>query len=153
MTREEFEKLEADFYDTRHVEELSHDSIEDAVEELIDVNCERDCDVSKVIRDCGPLAVTAYRRGEVEAKWIVREVGILGDLLAEHWAEEYGGNPDGDDPEAAPEAATAILAAVRAFVAAQKVYPCHAVGEYTYSVEEIETMMREYRADWFEAAR
>ena len=153
MTREEFEKLPADYYDARDVEELSHDSIEAAVEDVVDSWCERDCDVSKAIRDCAPIVVSAFRRGEVVAKWVEREADVLMEILAEHWAEEYGGNPDGDEPEAAPEAVTAILVAVRAFVAAQKVYPCYAVGEYTYSVEEIETMMREYRADWFEAAR
>ena len=151
LTRAEFEALAAAYYDCRDSENLSHDHIEEAVEEMIEF-FEPGCDASKVIRDHGPLTMTAYRRGEVADKWITSEADVLVEILAEHWTEEYGGNPDGDDPEAVPEFTTAILAAVRAFVAAQKVYPCHLVGEYTYSVEEVEAMMRGFRPDWFDVA-
>ena len=150
MTREEFENLPADYYDARDVEELSHDSIAEAVEDVVDSWCERDCDVSEVIRECAPIAVTAFRRGEVTDTWIARESDILMEILAEHWVEEYGGNPDGDEPESAP--GDTMLATIRAFVAKQKVFPCVRAGEYTYSAEEVEAMMRKHNPHWFEAA-
>lgn len=156
MTRPEFEALAADYYDARDSEDLTHESIAEAVEEYLDCFIDRDREPIDAIREHAPIEVTAFRRRSVDGGWIEGTARTCLEHAAEAWGEEYG-DPDGGDEfdEADYDRALPAMAAVlRDFLDKDgpTVWACSPVGKYSYSAEEVEAMMRAHRPDWFDAA-
>ena len=155
MTRTEFEALTCAYYDAQDSETLSHETIADAIEAHLDLLMEPGCDVSKVIRDHSPVVVRALRRMDVDQGWLVGVARNALEQTAEAFGETFGDPDAGDnglDQEAEDAALPAMIEAVRAFVKHGDVWACEEVGSYTYTVEEVEALMREHRPDWFDEA-
>ena len=144
----------ADFYDCRDSEEYTHESPEEALEELIDIYLSPKCDVEAEIRKLGPIKVSGYTRVTLAETWAVGMSESLAEQVAENFSEEHG-DPNGDDDglskEVLAKAAQDFEPVVRELIAHATVWFCDDCGERTYSVEEILAMMREHRPGWFES--
>lgn len=156
MTREEFEAIPADYYDTDDSEELEHDAIEDAVADRLDCWATPDCDMLALIREHSPVKVKAFRRTVVSDQWIAATAHAALEAIADRFAEEEFSDPDGGDNGLGAAAINAslptMIAAVREFIARGIVWGCTEVGRYSYSAAEVETMMRVHNPEWFEPA-
>jgi hypothetical protein len=151
MTNEErFEN--ADWYDARNQDHLQHDSYQEEIEALVDSHCEPGCDVREVIAKLGEVTVRAFDKQGVTDKWIEDEAATLVEYAMEHFDEVYGGeDPSELSTEEQAHFQSRMQAVVGDIVAKLTVYPCDEVASRTFSPEEIETMMRTHRPDWFEA--
>lgn len=141
----------ADYYSCIDSEEYSHESPEEALEYFLDGQLDPGCDTEAVIRACGPVKVTGFKREAVEPDWTSRLSERLVDQVNEAWSDEYG-NPDGPGLPHDAEAflATRFKEALDLIIAEQTVWACDECGARTYSVEEIIELMKEHRPDWFE---
>lgn len=153
-TRREFETSH-DFFDCRDSEVLSHETVEEAIEEYLDGFMTRDCDVAKLIAEHTPLEVRGFDRKPLDHGFADQSAGWLLESALEQFEEEYGG---GDYPlieetdQAAVAAKEQIAAALRILHASVSVWQCEENAKREYSTEEVEAMMRENNPDWFEVA-
>jgi hypothetical protein len=146
----------AELYDCRDPENLRHETVEDAIEELVDTWLDLDADVSAVIADRGEITVTAYNRRSVPDS----EITALAERVVEDFAECIGdeyGNPDGDAFDEFGAGMLDVLTCkiavlLREAVSGARIWSCEEVGSRTYSAAKVEEMMRAWRPDWFEDA-
>lgn len=141
---------DADFYDCRDAERLSHETPEEAIDEYLDCFAEHGSDIFSDIRKATPLTVVAYRRVKPADQWIQRMARrILGDI-SECWDEEFG-DPDGLrlSPVAKSWSFPAAVELVLAFIEQGMPRVYEPIGEVTLSAEQVEEMMRKSRPEWF----
>jgi hypothetical protein len=146
----------AELYDCRDPENLRHETVEDAIEEMVELWLDPGSDVAAVIAERGEITVTAYNRRSVPDS----EITALAERVVEDFAECIGdeyGNPDGDPFD---EFAAGVLDTLTGKVAVllreaangARIWSCEEVGSRTYSAAKVEEMMRKWRPDWFEDA-
>jgi hypothetical protein len=139
----------ADFYACNDPETLTRTTPEEAMEEYLDNVASPGCDMVALIREWSPLTVTAYVPMEVTDQEIKRWADSLTETLWEKWGDEHG-DPDGSFGDGFPEDAKAVmLAAVQTIVRGARVWSCTDIGTVTLDAEQVETLMRASRPDWF----
>lgn len=100
------------------------------------------------IRACAPLtgpwAVHAFKRQTVRRSWLRAIATHLVDVAEQCWGDEWGNPNDADHFKRAvrSQCARAFEAALVEAAAHTKVWACEHVGERTYSVEEVERILK-----------
>jgi len=143
----------ADFYDCRDSETLTCESVTETIEGWLDGFLAPGCDTSAIIREGGPIEVTAFRRTVIPDPEIKHAAEDAAERAEEILAEEYA-DPDGDG-SIFPKEARAVLeesiaAALRVAMKTADIWACQKCGKRTYSVEEVEKMMRDENPDWWD---
>lgn len=140
----------ADYYDCRDSESLSHETVDEAIEDLLDSWSSPSCDMVALIQEQSPITVTAYRCAEIlEAEWTQRAVNAA-EFILESLDEEYG-DPDGSSREKEQSLGAALAPVIRAWCKEHhQPWQCNPSGERVYEADEVEAMMRKYNKDWFE---
>ena len=145
---------QGDFYDCRDGEELRHESPEEALEEWIELWCTIGCDVSAVIREHSPVTLLVFRQDEVDdvdlTSWAQKAVDDAQQAFDDEYGDPEGGTDNGLDDGAAEEYRTAVRAALVKFVARGTVWRCTKIASVDLEAEQVETMLREYRPDWWD---
>ncbi len=146
----------ATYYDCRNSESLQHESVEEAIEELLDLLATPVCDMRALIKEHAPITVTAYIREQVSDKFIERVASDLLEQASERFSEEFG-DPDGyrdglDDLKVTQEVGPLFVEAVKRLYAHGTVWQCRRAGKREYSAEEVEEMMYEQNPEWFDAS-
>ncbi len=141
----------ADYYECREgVEELTHETLEEALESYLDGHMEPNCDAEAVIREVGTVEVTAYARKTVDPADAKRWAAGLADDVNALWRDEEYGNPDDDqggpgDDEFVREVTAVIERAFERTV----VWQCESVAKRELSTEEVLAIMRKECPEWF----
>lgn len=139
---------DADFYDCcEDCEELSHETVEDAIAAHIDDRGPGD--ILADIVAATPLTVYAYKREVVSESWLASASRVLAAHLDELWGEEYG-DPDGRNNPDEEQIAAALFPGIAAAVKPWRVWRCKEVATREYSAAEVEALMRAANPDWFE---
>lgn len=155
---------EGDFYDCedRHAEELIYSDPLDALEEYFDCVSDPFQDIVDEIQRLGPLKITSYRREvlsphersthpKAKDEWVKGEAERLQESLREDFSGEFGMSNGGEFEEHwRTETLPLFEAAVRAAVDKAEVWQCKEVGKVTLTPEEVEVLLREQCALWFE---
>lgn len=146
MTREEFEALPAVYYDACESEYLSHECVEDAMEDYLDRNATVGGDLRDDIRALAPIEVVAFARMEPGDGWIEAVASDLLERALEQWGEEFG-DPDGGGGQkrALANGLPAMVVALRDFFGRLTSWACEPIGRYLYSAEECEVLLHEDR--------
>lgn len=144
----------AAFYDCedRNPENLVHDTPEDAIADFLEWRNGFDGEQGMIetIRGLESLTVEAYQPRPLDEKWIDNAAESLAERLQDDWAEDFG-DPDGDH-QIEPDV-DALREVVRKAVEGVHVWQCEVVASRTYTVEEVEAMMRAHAPEWFEVTR
>lgn len=142
---------QADYYDCASAEHLTYEGPAEAIEGHIDGYFFVDCDVEAVIAALCPIVCTAYVRKTVGDDVVKEWAEQLAEQLNETWSQEEYGNPDEElDGPGDPDFVAALIPVLRAAVSRTEVYGCDKLETREYSEQEVLTMMREHRVDWFE---
>lgn len=141
---------DAEYYDCRDSEEYTCDSPGEAIAEWLECFIEPGCDVVKLIAARAPIKVSAYKRDTLPENWYASQASSAVESVLESFHDEFG-NPNDDDFPAsriknAEEQTEAVL---RMLLQDAVVWSCEKCGERTYSVAEVEALMRDWRPDWF----
>jgi hypothetical protein len=143
----------ADYYDCRESEELTSETLQEALEDFIDGNLSPPSNVTEEIRKLCPIEVVAYSRKEITEHFVRNVAEECYARLAELFHEEYG-EPESDyggfDKESGEEIMRDFLPAVRKAAARGTVWQCDKVGKREYDFEEVLRLMREHCPEWFE---
>lgn len=115
------EKSEPIFWDCRDAEELTHDNIDDAVEDFVESWCEPDIKLQQLLDHLPEeITVTGYEHDEVDmdakAEWVLTE-------LLENLDEDYS-NPNAST-DVTPKMKEAARVFVKAIMEDYVVWPCH----------------------------
>jgi len=152
MSADAFEQ--AEYYDCRESDTLTHQSAEEAVEDWLEFWTERDDDVSEVIREHAPCEITAYQTQVIGENWVKGLAESLLEHAEERLVENFGDPSDYDKECIAPEdlkaCLPAMIEAVRQVASRFQVRRCEPVATRTLTAEQVETMMREFNPHWFE---
>jgi hypothetical protein len=144
----------ADYYECREgVEELTHETLEDALESYLDGCMEPECDAEAVIRAVGMIEVTAYARKTVDPADAKRWAERLADEVNESWRDEEYGNPD--DDQGGPgddEFVREVTAVIQRAFDRTDVWQCERVAKRKFSTEELLAIMRKECPEWFRPA-
>jgi hypothetical protein len=145
---------EADFYDCRDSSALTHESPEEAVEELLDLWMDVKSHPAEVIKEHSPITVSLYRRKEMDIHWLTVTAESLIDRAVENWAEEFCQGDDAGTCDIAEvqakKALPAMLRALGILFKGATPYDCEKFDSVKLGAETVEAMMREHREDWFE---
>lgn len=137
----------ARFYDARDNEQLTHETPEEAIIELLEINLdprdEGNFNLESALADLCPVAVDAYVPDEVSDGELDSEAEYLADQLGEWWDEEWG-DPDGDATEASPAVKAKLREALELFRSESRVWPCKQVASRSYSLEEVKKIWEEH---------
>lgn len=140
----------ADYYDCRDSESLSHETVSEAIEELFDCWAAPDGNMSELIKELSPVTVTAYHRREIsDAEW--SHVALhAAEAILESLDEEYG-DPDDHVERSQEQSLAATLAPVIRDWCKEnyQVWQCRSAGKREYTAEQVEAMMRAENPDWF----
>lgn len=137
------------FWSCLDPEQLSLESPEEAIEEVVD-RVAADSIQEAIAKVC-PLTVKGYAPNEMDMDW----VASLSERAVEHFEEsiqdEYG-DPDGDSliEKNKPALTKAIAAAFRAAVQGVTPWSCAVVETRVYTAAEVEAILREECPEWFE---
>jgi len=150
----ETDKFESATYYTcdDDAESLSCEDAEGAIEEFLDKVYEHGVGIVESIRRHSPITVYAYARREVTLHWMHGTADELSERFDEVFSEEFG-DPDGGSrisKNDLAELARDFESAIGRLVANTEVWQCEQVATRTYSAEEVESILRESRAEWFE---
>jgi hypothetical protein len=143
------------FYDCTDEDELSCTTPEMSIEEYIDRWVEVGSDVESVIRIHSPITVEAYRFKKISDEDIRHNTEFAIYHLAENLHAEYGCPDDhenvGMSKDVIKDIVDAILPTIKKIVNENiRVWDCESAGAREYNSDEIITLMREHRPDWFE---
>jgi len=139
----------ADYYDTDDGREvLSHSSLEDALEYVLDNAWEKDRTWDDVLDELCPVTVFAFRRKELD-KGVARRVAedVIERFEMDFWYEEYGdfdGNHlpwEGKNKAALIDDMTAVL---EKHLADVKPWQCEVVTTAEFTKEEVRELMKGY---------
>lgn len=143
----------ADYYDCGDPENLSHDTVEEALEDYIDglEGMSPECDVAALIEANSPITVSAYTRKAVHPADAADWARDMAENLNEWWREEEYADPDGDGDGPGDTAfVKALIPLIEAAIARTTVWACDNSGEREYSAEEVLALMRKRCPSWFE---
>jgi len=141
----------ANFYDIGGHDNLDHETLNECIEDHLDVYAEIGESLAATIKRVCPITVKAFNRMEVDESWIKRLAGLLTERVAEDFSEDYGG-PDGETEFTDAEIARQIerlMPWLRETLSLATVWACEEVGRRTYSAEEVEAIMREWQPGEF----
>jgi len=130
-------------------EQLSCDTVEDAIEEHLDGWQCCGADTVALIRERGPVEVFGHSQKIIDEfdmnSWTLR----LGEQLGE-WVDDEFGDPEGDHNLDTEEFERELLPLVRKCIAKHTVWQCESAGSRIYTVDEVMAMMKQHRPEWFE---
>jgi hypothetical protein len=153
MAREvekKFDGLDCRFWACDDPAYLTHTDPIEAIEDIVDSHLSPNCDVAKEIEEMGSIQVEGYDPMTVTDKDISHASARVLDTLQEYFSEEFG-DPEGDgDDLPKAECLPKITKLVRELFESRHVWRCEIVHTVELSAEEVITLMKHYRKDWFE---
>jgi hypothetical protein len=123
-------------------ENLTHDSVTDAIQQHLDDCGELGETLRETIQREAPITVDAYERMTVSEGWITRESERMEEGLVEAWFDEFG-NPESFTYAVSDDVRALLQHAVRKHVESTQVWACEKVASRTFSATEIEEMFAE----------
>lgn len=134
----------ADFYDAGDADALGHETVADALEEVVQAWAEPgDTNRRALERYPGVLEVRAFKRDDPpdddeRDSWAM----ALVEQLEELWDDSDYGNPD-EPPDPVDGVQEAMRAVVDKWIEGQEVWSCSEVGRKTYTVDEAVAVLGE----------
>ena len=146
-----FDGLDCRLWACDDPEYLTHTDPVEAIEEIVDSHLYPNCDTVKEIEEMGGVTVEGYNPMTVTDKDIIYASERVFDTLQEYFSEEFG-DPEGDGDDL-PRAGclVKINKLVRELLQSRHVWRCEVVHTVELSAEEVITLMKHYRKDWFES--
>jgi len=153
MAREiekKFDGLDCRLWACNDPDYLTHTDPIEAIEDIVDSHLSPNCDVAKEIEEMGGVTVQGYDPITITDKDIDHASNRVFETLQDYFSEEFG-NPDGDGDDL-PRAGclVKINKLVRELFEFRHVWRCEIVYTVELSAEEVLTLMKHYRKDWFE---
>lgn len=128
---------DANFYDARGNERLTHESPEEAVSEAID-NCVVIGQTQEALAaSIGSMTVKAYAPRKVETVWLDKLADDLLDTISERFDDEYGGEDADSSLDAVSTKKVFLRDTLRAMLDGVHVYACRVVGDVTLEEADI----------------
>lgn len=148
--RDKFVGIQADYWDCRDSEQLTHEDPISALEEYVEIHLTPGCDVEKEVRDMGDISVEAYVRGVIDESDVTSAAEFALESACDHFSDNYG-DPDGEyDNLDQAKHLPAFEAVVRALYADAKVWRCEVAQTVVVTPDEVLEILRVERPDWFE---
>jgi hypothetical protein len=153
MAREvekKFDGLDCRFWACNDPDYLTHTDPIEAIEDIVDSHLSWNCDVVKEIEEMGGVTVEGYDPEVITDGHLYELSGRMLDLAQEYFSEHFG-DPEGDgDDLPKAEALPKIQGLVADLLNKRHVWRCEIVHTVELSAEEVITLMKHYRKDWFE---
>jgi hypothetical protein len=146
LTRDEFEKVPARFYDAEGTESLEYEDVKSYFESFFpeDLAGLTEDAVDAVARRVAPFRVVAFEPkltdDEKRARWCRAVADSMAQTLGEQHYEDLG-EPDADSPDLNEDERTQLTAFVGRWLARVGVWQCDQVAVYEYTAEDIRAVL------------
>lgn len=143
-------------------EELSLETVEEAIEEMLDgwfIHDPRTTSMTpdEAIETQGPITVYAYKRKTLPDSFGFGEAAIdsmLEDFDEMYWCDEYGNAHDDNAPpwegDVLKDVKRKLYATMEECMKLANIWRCEVVEERVFSEMAITAMMMEHRPDWWQ---
>lgn len=152
--RDKFTGIEAEFWDCRDAEHLTHTDPIEAISDLVESHLDGR-PTEEVIREMGAITCEAYRREKITDELIAEAAEIALEQARERLEEEVG-DPDGDQAmftvDTLAKHRVTFETAVRMLAAEARVWQCSVTHSVLLSPDETIELLRADRPEWFEAS-
>ncbi len=132
-------------------ERLTHETPEDAIEYLVDMQHTTLMNVTEAIAALGYITIYAWRRRVVSEKWIEGATRSLVDFFDELYSDEYGeeGPMLSFSGKKRTSLGVMLEKVVRRGIKLSPPYQCDTVAAREYTSVEVLRLMQKQRPDWF----